>query len=70
MKSHIALGVIALVLMACGGSTKQQAGIDARVDSVLNLMTLEEKIGQLNLRYHQIVYHRLGREIGYRQENR
>lgn len=49
MKSHIALGVIALVLMACGGSTKQQAGIDARVDSVLNLMTLEEKIGQLNL---------------------
>ena len=27
----------------------KQPGIDARVDSVLNLMTLEEKIGQLNL---------------------
>ncbi|MCE7865064.1 MAG: beta-glucosidase BglX [Bacteroidetes bacterium CHB5] len=49
MKSFFSFAILALVFIACGGPTKQQAGIDARVDSVLNLMTLEEKIGQLNL---------------------
>lgn len=34
---------------ACSTPTIQQSTIDARVDSVLSLMTLEEKIGQLNL---------------------
>ncbi|MCW5911796.1 MAG: beta-glucosidase BglX [Cyclobacteriaceae bacterium] len=38
-----------VVLASCGGPAQKQYGIDARVDSVLNLMTLEEKIGQLNL---------------------
>lgn len=49
MKSYFSFVILALVFIACGGPTNQQAGIYARVDSVLNLMTLEEKIGQLNL---------------------
>ncbi|HNR73296.1 MAG TPA: glycoside hydrolase family 3 N-terminal domain-containing protein, partial [Cyclobacteriaceae bacterium] len=49
MKAYFSFVILALVFIACGGPTNQQAGIDARVDSVLNLMTLEEKIGQLNL---------------------
>ncbi len=37
-------------LTSCQTATQNTAaGLDARVDSVLNLMTLDEKIGQLNL---------------------
>jgi len=50
MKSYYAAGIIALMLSACNGrQAQQQSDIDVRVDSVLSLMTLEEKIGQLNL---------------------
>ena len=44
-------GFIILVLVAaCNQVPKNQvSGIDSRVDSLINLMTLEEKIGQLNL---------------------
>jgi beta-glucosidase len=42
--------ILLLFLAACNTTTKNgQTSIDSRVDSVLNLMTLEEKIGQLNL---------------------
>lgn len=47
MKSLYSLAFILLVA-ACAKPT-QQSKLDARVDSVLNLMTLDEKIGQLNL---------------------
>lgn len=50
--SWIALGFLILWIgmSACSSSTSStQSSIDARVDSVLALMTLEEKIGQLNL---------------------
>jgi len=39
-----------LLFGACGNPTKNSADrIEARIDSVMSLMTLEEKIGQLNL---------------------
>lgn len=50
--SWIALGFLLLWIgmSACSTSTSStQSSIDARVDSVLALMTVEEKIGQLNL---------------------
>ncbi len=54
MKTLFSFAVMILIV-SCSqvsysqGSQKKQAGIDSRVDSVLSLMTLEEKIGQLNL---------------------
>ncbi|HRE66351.1 MAG TPA: beta-glucosidase BglX [Cyclobacteriaceae bacterium] len=45
----IYLLALVVVLTSCSGPVQKQSDIDARVDSVLNLMTLEEKIGQLNL---------------------
>lgn len=44
-------GLLMLLLVSACGKTSQSehSSIDARVDSVLRLMTLEEKIGQLNL---------------------
>jgi beta-glucosidase len=46
---HI-VAVMLLALAACTPSKKESANnIDARVDSLLNLMTLEEKVGQLTL---------------------
>ncbi|MDZ7646610.1 MAG: glycoside hydrolase family 3 N-terminal domain-containing protein [Cytophagales bacterium] len=42
--------ILLLLLAACNTTTRNgQTSIDSRVDSVLSLMTLEEKIGQLNL---------------------
>lgn len=38
-----------LSLSSCVKDYKTQTAVDHRVDSVLNLMTIEEKIGQLNL---------------------
>ena len=41
---------VALVLMSCHKpATNKLATIDARVDSLLHRMTLEEKLGQMNL---------------------
>lgn len=49
MKSSYAL-VLLLVATACvKTNAPKQSNVDIRVDSVLRLMTLEEKIGQLNL---------------------
>src|SRR6218665_2629738 len=49
MKAYYPLVFVAL-LFSCSRPTQQaNTRIDQRVDSVLNLMTLEEKIGQLNL---------------------
>jgi beta-glucosidase len=48
MKRSIILPAVAL-LAACSASLQaQKKTIDQKVDSVLNLMTLEEKVGQLN----------------------
>jgi beta-glucosidase len=42
--------ILLLFLAACNTTTRNgHTSIDSRVDSVLSLMTLEEKIGQLNL---------------------
>lgn len=42
--------LFAVVLIACTNSTqKDEVRINARVDSVMKLMTLQEKLGQLNL---------------------
>ncbi|HEU5290681.1 MAG TPA: beta-glucosidase BglX, partial [Cyclobacteriaceae bacterium] len=40
---------ICFILFSCSQSSKKTTSIDQRVDSLLQLMTLEEKIGQLNL---------------------
>jgi beta-glucosidase len=49
MKTLYGLALIFLAV-ACGNPPQQnQSNIDARVDSVMKLMTLDEKIGQLNL---------------------
>ncbi len=49
MKTLYGLALI-LLAVACGNPPqKNQSNIDARVDSVMKLMTLDEKIGQLNL---------------------
>lgn len=37
------------LLAACNTKNSQKSALDVRVDSVLRLMTLEEKIGQMNL---------------------
>ncbi|GCC50032.1 beta-glucosidase BglX [Chryseotalea sanaruensis] len=37
------------IITSCTQSEKPSSGIDAKVDSLMALMTLEEKIGQLNL---------------------
>ncbi|MBN8578836.1 MAG: beta-glucosidase BglX [Cytophagales bacterium] len=41
--------LLVVVLAACSGPGQKKSALDARVDSLLNLMTLDEKIGQLNL---------------------
>lgn len=43
--------ILSLALISCGGDSKPNAdsSIETRVDSLMALMTLEEKIGQLNL---------------------
>src|SRR5258708_3551944 len=43
---HLGLSVMAMLQLAAG--LAQNKTIDQRVDSVLQLMTVEEKIGQLN----------------------
>lgn len=41
--------ILIFLVAACGTKKSQQSSLDARVDSVLHLMTLDEKIGQMNL---------------------
>lgn len=49
MKAIYGLAIL-MVVISCGNPPQnKQSGIDARIDSVMSLMTLEEKIGQLNL---------------------
>src|SRR5258706_12761163 len=43
------LPFLLLALLSCSESKKSKTLIDSRVDSLMSLMTLEEKIGQLNL---------------------
>ena len=47
--SPIIAVVLLLAASACNTPEKKTSNIDQRVDSLLKLMTLEEKIGQLNL---------------------
>jgi len=49
MKALIGFAVMILIVSCSQVPRNKQSGIDNRVDSVLSLMTLEEKIGQLNL---------------------
>jgi len=49
MKTFFRLAFLLLVLSCSKAPQSKQSSIDARVDSVMSLMTLEEKIGQLNL---------------------
>ena len=49
MKTLYGFAFLLLVVSCSAPSPTQQSNIDARVDSVMSLMTLEEKIGQLNL---------------------
>jgi len=49
MKAYYYLALAALLFSCSQPKESTHSKIDQRVDSVLNLMTLEEKIGQLNL---------------------
>jgi beta-glucosidase len=49
MKTLIGFISTLLLFIGCTNNPERQSNIDARVDSVFRLMTLEEKIGQLNL---------------------
>ncbi|MFN8808509.1 MAG: hypothetical protein ACK5WO_03095, partial [Cyclobacteriaceae bacterium] len=48
MKKLLVLGLLACAFVACEKKSASTA-MDAKVDSLLRVMTLEEKIGQLNL---------------------
>jgi beta-glucosidase len=49
MPKHVSLALILLILSACGSSDKKGNAVHSKVDSLMALMTLEEKIGQLSL---------------------
>ena len=49
MRALIISFFLVTLLFSCSEKQKSKSVIDARVDSVFQLMTLEEKIGQLNL---------------------
>ena len=49
MKTFLSFAVMILIVSCSQVPQNKKSGIDNRVDSVLSLMTLEEKIGQLNL---------------------
>lgn len=49
MKTFYGFALILLVVSCSNPPQKNQSNIDARVDSLMRQMTLEEKIGQLNL---------------------
>lgn len=46
---HIGLVCLSLLIFSCSNSSKKGlTRIDQKVDSLLSIMTLEEKIGQMN----------------------
>ena len=49
MKYVIAPIALLIVLIACQPTDRAGSSVDQKIDSLLNLMTLEEKLGQLNL---------------------
>ncbi|MCU0358659.1 MAG: beta-glucosidase BglX [Cyclobacteriaceae bacterium] len=49
MKSLLSFLIIGVVLAACTASPKSSTSVDKKIDSLMALMTLEEKLGQLNL---------------------
>jgi beta-glucosidase len=49
MKSLLSFLIIGVVLAACTSSPKSSTSVDKKIDSLMALMTLEEKLGQLNL---------------------
>ncbi len=49
MRALFGFFIFLLVVSCSQPPQNKQSGIDARIDSVMSLMTLEEKIGQLNL---------------------
>jgi len=49
MKALFGFTIFLLVLSCSQSPQNKQSSIDTRIDSVMNLMTLEEKLGQLNL---------------------
>src|SRR5689334_4669056 len=48
-RSCMAIVTALFVLSACNNQTSSTSNIDRRIDSVLNVMTIEEKAGQLTL---------------------
>jgi len=44
-----AIAVLAITLSSCGGNDRPDAEMDAFVDDLIGKMTIEEKLGQLNL---------------------
>jgi len=46
---HIQILATALIFLFCLKVTAQQKNIEQKIDSIFNIMTLDEKIGQLNL---------------------
>ena len=49
MKTLVGFAILFLVAGCNKTPSNQQTSIEGRVDSLISLMTLEEKIGQLNL---------------------
>jgi beta-glucosidase len=49
MKSFLSLLIIGVVLAACTTSPTSTTSVDKKIDSLMAIMTLEEKLGQLNL---------------------
>lgn len=49
MRALLLIFILPFLFLSCSKKQETQSNIDQRVDSLLQLMTLEEKIGQLNL---------------------
>lgn len=49
MRKHLIALILLILFSACSSTVKQQDAIDRKVDSLLALMTVEEKVGQLTL---------------------
>lgn len=49
MRAIVFFAFFLLCLSSCSKKTENQTSIDSRIDSLMRLMTLEEKIGQMNL---------------------
>lgn len=49
LKIYLSLICLSLIVVSCGQKKSGQSKMDRKIDSLLSQMTLEEKIGQLNL---------------------